>query len=174
MFTVHMVSRNKDNKHLPNYKQRAKVFLWDGVKDLTAEWDAFVNAGVNGETSRMYRSLNERDMVKTNLSLSHFLLDNPTYPTYKLPAKLVALADLDKNAAGRLWLWDVDEVGDGLYHFLNLLPVGVMHSVSPSKNGFAVVTKRFDTREVLKKVTAMGLDVSLKKDSPKLVKWATK
>ncbi len=174
MFTVHMVSRNKDNQGLANYHKREKAFLWDGIKDISTEWQAFVNEGVIGETSRLYRSLNERDMEKTNKSLLRFLTNHPDYPTYKLPTKLVALANLDENANGKLWLWDVDETGDRLYYFINLLPIGALYSIKPTLNGFAVVTRHFKPYQVLNKIAKMNLNVTWKKDSYKLITWAIK
>ena len=52
---VLFVSRNKDNKHLPNYTQRKKSFVTKkSVEELEETFMDFVNKGLAGELSRLY------------------------------------------------------------------------------------------------------------------------
>ena len=78
VYVALFVSRNKDNKYLPSFKERRKAFIYhasEGDKVLK-EFDNFVKQGVDGEMSRLYVSVNERDMKKTQQKLIHYLIDN--------------------------------------------------------------------------------------------------
>ena len=88
--TILFKSRNKDNKHLEGFKERSKSFLSDKpVEELEDKFEKFADEGVEGESSRFYRSVNSRDIKKANTKLVHYLIDNPDFPPHKLQTKLV-------------------------------------------------------------------------------------
>ena len=82
MYIVNLVSRNKDNKDVPGFVQRNESFFTDEPIDsqiLKNKFDFFVSCGVDGETSRLYYSVNARDTKKSNIALCHFLVENPIH-----------------------------------------------------------------------------------------------
>lgn len=72
------VSRNKDNKHIENFKEKRIVFLSDlsdfEVKDKI---DKFKNSLAPNTVYRIYRTFNSRSLEKTQKSLIHYLIDHP-------------------------------------------------------------------------------------------------
>lgn len=57
MFVVFFVSRNKDNKDIPNFKERKVSFVVNDNYDqgkLIDKFNDFVNKGLVGELSRLY------------------------------------------------------------------------------------------------------------------------
>ena len=59
-------SRNKDNKDIPNFKQRVETILeYKENEDKVIEaFKNFANKGVPGEQTRLYRSVNSRNEEK--------------------------------------------------------------------------------------------------------------
>lgn len=105
---VLFVSRNKDNKHLDGFKERKKNFLTvKKPEELKETFERFVEEGLPGELSRFYISVKERDEKKIRKQLLHFLIDNETYPLYKLDSKVASIADKCPYAGGA-WLFDFD------------------------------------------------------------------
>lgn len=171
------VSRNKDNKLLPDFKERRKSFLSDkSIDELAVGFNEFVNQGLSGEMCRFYQGVNNRDNEKIRRSLIHYLVDNPELNMSKVNRKIASLAAQKENASEKKWLFDFDEKSEILLNeFLNDIRVHVKEAEHISwyitPNGYAVVVNRgFDTRELLKKWS----DVSLKRDDMLCVSWKTK
>ena len=182
VFVVTLVSRNKDNRDVPGFKQRNESFFTDVPFDseiLQKKFKRFVDEGVSGETSRMYYSINPRDTVKANRALVKFLVDNPGYDLRRVKYKQVSLAALPENATDKKWLFDFD-INDTseLNEF-----VGDIHDIDSNvkvetyktPNGYAVVTSRgFDSRKLFQDKGWDKKDVSLKRDATLCVYWETK
>lgn len=69
---VLFTSRNKDNRHVENFKERRESFVTTLSADsesLKDRFDRFVQSGVDGEMSRMYISINPRSNEKTKKDL---------------------------------------------------------------------------------------------------------
>lgn len=172
------VSRNKDNKEIPNFKERRKVYLLDDVyqpdgtisEDLQYKFDKFVNEGSPGEVCRLYVSVNTRHPEKTRVSLQHFLLDHPEFPLTNIHRKLVSLAMLPENRLTRYFLLDVDFDGiddpesnlKEVEHFIQGATI-LDEYITP--NGYHFITQGFDTRTLLEAFP----NITLKRDGLKLV-----
>ena len=188
---VLFVSRNKDNKNLPNFTERRNAFTTTKKPEqLYNQFKAFVAQGQVGEMCRMYVSVNPRSNTKTFKALQHKLLDDE-FNLSSLPQRVAALASLKENAYDSKhlkWLFDFDPV-DGkdpeelLQEFL--ADVQYYHETTQTKqgeerptmtvktyktpNGYGVVVdQRFDTRKLLAKWT----NVELKRDDLVCVEWA--
>lgn len=59
-------SRNKDNKDISNFKERAKTILEykENEDRVIKEFHRFAADGVQGEKTRLYRSVNSRNEEK--------------------------------------------------------------------------------------------------------------
>ena len=179
MYVVTLVSRNKDNKDVPGFKQRNESFFTDEPVDskiLKDKFNYFVNCGVDGEASRLYYSVNARDTEKSNKALCKFLVDNPSYDLRKVKYKHISIASLPQNAATKHWLFDFDiddkeKVEEFVQDIVSIdNDIEVTYSKTP--HGFAVITSRgFDTRTLFKK---WAQDVELKKDDMLCAYWKTK
>lgn len=189
---VLFVSRNKDNKHIDNFKERRNAFVTTRDKNdyrLVEDFKAFVRKGEIGEMCRMYISVNPRSNVKTQKALLHQLIDED-YNMATLPQRIAAIAAKKENAADSKhlkWMFDFDpiegqELDKAVDAFLN--DVYYYHNNTKTKkgkkrpainiesyktpNGYAVVVdQRFDTRELLKTWT----NVELKRDDLLCTKW---
>lgn len=175
------ISRNKDNKDIPGFKQRSMSFLsTEDETSLLQKFDTFCKQGLPGEVSRFYVSINERNMEKVNRSLIKYLLDNPDFDLSKIDQKIASIAGLSENAVTKYWLFDfdsakVEDISDFLKDLMkyagNLYPDGPYknYEIHPTKNGYAIITMtHFDTRELLEKWKNI---VELKRDDMLLLKW---
>lgn len=151
---VVFTSRNKDNKGLEGFKQRShELFVSETTTYVEEEWNSFVNNGVEGELSRMYVSYNDIDTVKTNVAMTHYLIDHPDTPIHKITDKFAAAAMQTDNLATKRWLLDLDEVDyDEVDEFLlsntDLEPSEI--EVYETYSGYAIVVAHgFDTRKLL-------------------------
>lgn len=191
-FTVMFTSRNKDNKELEGFKQRTKAFLHNHdleddlnlsdtimwiVLELRKEFAYFVDQGVRGETSRMYISINPRNIDKANTDLVHYLIDNPNTSPNKVYNKLVSFASKKENALSQRWLFDIDtdkeeefnSVLDSIKYYGEFNESSL--ALSKTVNGYAIVVPHgFDSRKVLEEHDF----VELKRDGSLLSYWATK
>ena len=176
MKVVMFVSRNKDNKNVENFKPRSKSFIYDETKEKTldARFSAFVNAGVEGETARMYVSVNKRNEEKVKKALTCALvMENVNL--YSIESKVASIAEQVENAAEKKWLFDFDENNEEKVKAFaeEIKTYGVGVEIHKTKNAFAVVTSRgFDTRELMKRWK--NTDVTLKRDAMLYVKCETK
>lgn len=171
---VLFVSRNKDNKDLPNYVQRKKSFVTKkSNEELENSFAKFVKEGLSGELSRMYVSVNSRSESKVRRELMHELV-NDNVDLTKLDSKVTSLASKLRCANERKWLFDFDsEDRTLLNNFVSELEVLTESkpTVHKTPNGYAVVVSRgFDTRNLL-----VGYPfVELKRDDMLCYKWMRK
>lgn len=175
MNVICFVSRNKDNTHIPNFKRREYRFLFDyensNIDLLNKKLKEFISNSRPDEVTRVYTSVNERNMEKTRRELLKFLIDNPDYNLSKIESKTVSIANKEENALTRYWMFDFDcELKTKLDEFINdihkaspLIPLE--YSMTP--NGYCIIVKeRFDYRELMEKWKDT---VELKKDAMKFI-----
>lgn len=157
-------SRNKDNKNIPNFKERAKTILeYRENEDKVIEaFKDFAAKGLPGELTRLYRSVNSRDEKKIREELIIRLLrDKPSMT--KLNRTLASVAQQSCSRGESKWLFDFDVDDINLHNeFMYDIPVGTMSYKTP--HGYAVIAEYgFDTRELMKKWK--DYDITLKKDA---------
>lgn len=172
-------SRNKDNKHLENFKERTVSFVTshdvETSKSLVDKFYSFVSQGVEGELSRFYISLNSRNPQKVNKELMHYLLDHPELNPASLPQKLARISAHKENAKEHKWFFDFDSKDRKLLRkFQEDIQElgGYKKSITTYStiNGYAVAVENgFDTRKLLEKWS----DVELKRDDLLLWHWDT-
>lgn len=173
---VLFVSRKKDNKKLEHFQERRMAFLTHEPifsTKLSVQFDDFVSKGLQGETSRMYYSVNSRNEQKVHKELLHFLIDNPTFNLCALSAKTAGIAMHHSNAETKRWLFDFD-IGEPeqLKEFVEDVhncDCSCVTTTYVTPHGFAVVVDHgFDTRILLKKWSGY---VTLKRDDLLCYKW---
>jgi len=180
MYVVLFVARNKDNKHIADFKERRRSFITkdelfsDKLMDM---FNGFVNEGQSGELCRLYYSVNARDEDKTYKELLHFLIDTPDFNLCSINSKLAGIAAINSNAKTKRWMFDFDiddetKVNEFVEDIVKIdSTVGV--TVHKTPHGYAVITSRgFDTRELYKKWDQH--EVGLKRDDLLCAHWATK
>lgn len=175
---VLFVARNKDNANVKGFKERRRVFLTTKtVDELAPEFQTFVEAGLAGEMSRLYLSVNPRDNEKTQKALMHYLLDNDV-DMANLPSKVAALAAQSENRTQSNWLVDYDDDVKRVDEFVKEMTAVAMKftdkefTVEKHKtpNGFGLVVNRGFKFDELNK----DWDFGVKKDGLLCVKWDTK
>lgn len=170
------ISRNKDNKDVPNFVERRKSFIttkhYTNLK-LISEFNHFVNDGVPNEMCRMYYSLNSRKKEVVHKQLLHFLIDEPNFNLCALQSKIASIAAKKECAKTKYWFFDFDiQDIEKVKEFMNDIHnidnnIIVFSRATP--NGYAIITNRgFDTRELFKKWTE---NVTLKKDDLICIRW---
>lgn len=177
--SILFVSRNKDNKHIPNFKERRYVRLTTKTaEELKKDFDHWAAKGPEGEFCRFYMKINARDPEKTKKNLIKELIFNDNFDLVSAEAKIAGIANKKECAAERKWLFDFDDTEDKLEEFINDIkdcdkastPLEI--EVHKTPNGHAVIVSRgFDTRELMKKWSAT---VELKKDEMLCVDWTGK
>lgn len=176
---VIFVSRNKDNRNIPGFKERHMSFVTtkpmnhESLQNLFID---FVNNGVAGETSRFYHSINHRDNDKIVKELMKYLIDNPETNVALLESKIASIAAHKENAKTKRWLFDFDIDDDEVANnFVNdIMSYDPLIKVEKYKtpNGYAIITSHgFDTRGLLEKWPE---NVTLKRDSMICYNWYTK
>lgn len=162
-------SRNKDNKDIPNFKERAKTILeYRENEDKVIEaFKSFAAKGVPGEQTRLYRSVNSRNEEKIREELIIRLLrDKPSMT--QLNRTLASVAQQVQNRDESKWLFDFDVDDDKLaLGFINdITNYGfVFNQIEMYKtpHGYAIIVPHgFDTRELMEKWK--DYDITLKKD----------
>ena len=182
MRAVIFISRNKDNKHLPNYKQRKETFASDkSLDELKLKFDRFVEQGQPGELSRFYYGVNDRSNRKAVAELIKYLTNqmaNNEYVNYDNIETIALEAAMKAPTVTNKWLFDFDETSEErLHEFIadikqeetseKPLDVEVYKTVS----GYSVVTSRgFDVRALQPKWP----QVELKRDGHLLVDFKQK
>ena len=163
-------SRNKDNKDIPNFKQRVKTILeYKENEDKVIEaFKSFVAKGVPGEQTRLYRSANSRNEEKIGEELIIRLLrDKPSMT--QLNRTLVSVALQIENRDESKWLFDFDvdhylsrtEFINDIAEFSNIEEDEIESFDTP--NGFHIVVPHgFNTRELIE--NWKDYDITLKKD----------
>lgn len=170
------ISRNKDNASLENYVERRKSFITKEAVDsdtIKNEFMNFVKRGLDGEMSRLYFSVNERDGDKISKSLLHFLIDNPSFNLCSIKSKIAGIAAEKHNAKTKKWMFDFDindySSVEEFCHDIKSIDENVEIDIHRTPNGYAIITSRgFDTRELFKKWTE---NVELKRDDLLCVDW---
>lgn len=189
-------SRNKDNKTLEGFKERAESFMtYEDAQLLEDRFKRFVNRGVVGELSRFYISVNARDSNKLKKSLLHYLIEHDNFDMTDIESKVVSLASKKENSKENRWLFDFDEIDysqkgnyswaiEGfdkdlilqrrLTEFLEDLECYFDKAhieVHQTPNGYAVIVHHgFDTRNLLDKWE----NVTLKRDALLCCNWSVK
>lgn len=175
MHVIFFVSRNKDNKDVPGFKERKRVFFDDG-RDAIRMFDEFVRKGVKGELCRWYRSVNSRDMERTRKAMICALVNADVFNPSNLESKAVSIAMKPENAADNQWLFDFDSDSiEKLEEFKEDLlstPYNVdILRIQKTIHGYAVVVSHgFDTRALMSKWCNI---VELKRDDMLLHAWKT-
>ena len=163
------VSRNKDNKDVPNFVERRKAFITTkhyNDPELIRDFFGFVSDGVPKEICRMYYSLNSRNKETVYKNLLHFLIDNPNFNLCALQSKVASIAAKKECAKTKHWFFDFD-IADfakakEFVHDILDIDYGVKVEYQRTPNGYAIITDRgFNIRELLSKWTE---NVTLKKD----------
>lgn len=193
---VVFMSRNKDNKHIPNFKERRNAFTVpnkslntkDGNIAINRLFYNFVKDGKPGELSRLYMSVNKRSNEKTFIALQHEML-NEKFNLATMPQKIASIAARKENAydpKNLFWLFDFDridglsdnEFDDKIQEFVEdvkltcFLNTGINSDdlvlMRKTITGAAVIVgNHFDTRELLKR----WANVTLKRDDLMLIMW---
>ena len=171
---VLFVARNKDNKHIKNFKGSSQQFLVTDMLDISEKFDQFVSKQLDGVLCRCYTSVNKRkgDIVQKQL-ISYLALNDADLS--KISRKTTSIAMLPQCAVTKKWLLDFDyESEEQVLEFIqdikdidNTLEVKYKKTV----HGYAVITNHsFDTRELLKK----WVECENKKDGMLLLDWKVK
>ena len=163
-------SRNKDNKDIPNFKERAKTILeYKENEDKVIEaFKSFAVKGVPGEQTRLYRSVNSRNEEKIREEfIIRLLRDKPSMT--QLNRTLASVAQQVQNRDESKWLFDFDVDDELLMNdFVHEI---VMYSEIPlldiqvykTPHGYAIIVPHgFDTRGLMEKWK--DYDITLKKD----------
>lgn len=169
LYVYLICSRNKDNKDIPNFKERAKTILEykENEDRVIKEFHKFAADGVTGERTRLYRSVNSRNEEKIREELIIRLLrDKPSMT--KLNHTLASVAQQVENRDESKWLFDFD-VDDQktMLEFVNdITNYGFLFNeieIHKTPHGYAIVVQHgFDTRKLMEKWK--DYDVTLKKD----------
>ena len=177
--SILFVSRNKDNKHLPDFKERRYVRLTTKTaEELKKDFENWSAQGRDGEFCRFYMKINARDRELVKKNLIKELIFNDNFDLVAAEAKIAGIANKKECAAERKWLFDFDDTEDKLEEFINDIKdcdkasVPLEIEVHKTPNGHAVIVSRgFDTRELMKKWSAT---VELKKDEMLCVNWTVR
>lgn len=164
-------SRNKDNKDIPNFKERAKTILeYKENEDKVIEvFNDFATKGLPGEQTRLYRSVNSRNEEKIREELIIRLLrDKPSMT--QLNRTLASVAQQVQNRDESKWLFDFDiddeKLADKFIHAIHsysvIIPIKLIEKYK-TPNGYAIIIPHgFDTRELME--NWKDYDITLKKD----------
>lgn len=171
-------SRNKDNKDVPNFKERAKTIVEykENEDRVIKEFHRFAADGVPGEQTRLYRSVNSRNEEKIREELIIRLLrGKPSVTT--LNRTLASVARQAENRDESKWLFDfdvndeekVDDFIDDIYFYSGI----ENHELHKTPHGYAIIVPHgFDIRELVKKWK--DYDITLKRDELLFLDMITK
>lgn len=195
---VVFMSRNKDNKEIPDFKERRKAFTVsekslstkDGRIAVNRLFYNFIKDGKPGELSRLYMSVNKRSNEKTFIALQHEML-NGKFNLATMPQKIASIAARKENAydpKNLFWLFDFDridgltddEFDDKIQEFIEDIKLTytltrgeyldrLMFMRKTVTGAAVIVAEHFDTRELLKRWP----NVTLKRDDLLCVTWKT-
>ena len=168
ILSVLFVSRNKDNKSVPDFKQRSTEFLTSLSPDndsLKRKFKNFVADGKPGEVSRLYISINHRNITKINTQLILYLAKHIDYDPAKIPGKINSIAMHSENAETHRWLIDFDDTKNNLSAFINDLKANGFSDneleLHPSKTNYHIIISHgFDIRQISQKWP----DVTIQRD----------
>lgn len=166
---ITIVSRPKDNQNVTNFKptSRAELVNVNQFKSKTDMIEFFVKKytylAKDGETFRIYESVNERNIEIVQKELMHALIDQRVDLT-KITGKVASIAAKPESALTHHWLFDVD-YGHAVVQneFLpDLLTAGGFKksdlTIFSTVNHYGVIVPHgFDTRELLKQYPSVEL-----------------
>lgn len=170
LYVYLMRSRNKDNKDIPNFKERAKTILEykENEDKVIEDFKNFATKGLPGEQTRLYRSVNSRNEEKIREEfIIRLLRDKPSMT--QLNRTLASVAQQVQNRDESKWLFDFDvdhylsrmEFINDIAEFSNIEEDEIESFDTP--NGFHIIVPHgFDTRELMEKWK--DYDITLKKD----------
>lgn len=170
LYVYLICSRNKDNKDIPNFKERAKTILeYKENEDKVIEiFKDFATKGLPSEQTRLYRSVNSRNEEKIREEfIIRLLRDKPSMT--QLNRTLASVAQQVQNRDESKWLFDFDvdhylsrtEFINDIAEFSNIKEDEIESFDTP--NGFYIIVPHgFDTRELMEKWK--DYDITLKKD----------
>lgn len=172
------VSRNKDNKEITNFKERRKAFICSEEKlgYYKKQFYNFADEGVVGEMSRLYISVNKRDMSIIRKQLIHFLIDEEDFNLCSMNSKLAAIAAQKECAAEKKWMIDFDsESPDQLHKMMDeikALDDTIECHTEKTPHGYAIICNHgFDSREIMNRWSDVA---TIKKDDLLCANWITK
>ena len=167
-------SRNKDNKHIDDFKENSKQFLVTDVSKVSEKFEQFVSKQPEGVLCRCYVSVNKRngDLIQKQL-ISYLALNDMDLS--KIESKTVSIAMLPQCATAKKWLFDFDyESEEQVLEFIeDIKNIDSTLEVEYKKtvHGYAVITSHgFDTRALLTKWS----ECENKKDGMLLADWKVK
>lgn len=164
LYVYMFCSRNKDNREIEGFKERVKLIVDydENEPKIREEFSRFAAAGLPGEKTRLYRTLNARNEEKVMKDFIIKLLElNP--PVNMVNRMLASVAQQTRNRAESKWLFDFDTDDLELAEeFCNDMSApGTIHK---TPNGYAIVADHgFDTTELMRKW--INYDVTLKRDN---------
>lgn len=181
------VSRNKDNAGVPSFSQRRRAFLarvpaasFMTYKQYFAQsFASFVRAGLLGETSRLYVSVNARDNEAVRRHLLERLIFDESLSMAALPSVACGIAAKKECAAERRWMFDFDPPrGHDDYDLVESFVMAVESAgrfdsgqvrTYETPHGYAVICDHgFDVRPVMSEWGSMA---TLKRDDMLCVDW---
>lgn len=167
LYSWFITSRNKDNTGVKDFKQRRVAFLAYDVDDGNAinsinvpnrvleKFKQITAAGVDGEISRLYRSVSSlnAEQIKKSLMVS-LIIENRPITNIESISVSVAMDPNNHCYNEKKWLLDFDSKDKDRLHALvdevNELCDRVDTYETP--NGYAIVTSHgFDSRDILKR-----------------------
>lgn len=176
LYVYLMRSRNKDNKDISNFKERAKTILeYKENEDKAIEaFKSFAAKGLPGEQTRLYRSVNSRNEEKIREELIIRLLrDKPSMT--QLNRTLASVAQQVQNRDESKWLFDFDVDDNKLaedfkkdikrfaYDNSGIFFYDYEIEAHKTPHGYAIIVPHgFDIRELMEKWK--DYDITLKKD----------
>lgn len=171
---VLFVARNKDNKHIKDFKGSSNQFLVTDVSNVSEKFEEFISKQLDGVLCRCYISVNKRNGNLIQKQLISYLALNDM-DLSKIESKTVSIAMLPQYATAKKWLFDFDyENEEQVLEFIEDIKDAdptVEVKYKKTVHGFAVVTSHgFDTRALL----AKWFDCENKKDGMLLVDWKVK
>ena len=170
LYVYCFISRNKDNKNIEGFKTRYKSILayaedFDKIEKEIKEWAA---AGVPGERTRFYRTLNARVEDKIRDAFMVHLIKNKPLTTTKSYSNLLTSIAMKSECRGESkWMFDFDiddeELVDVFIYDIKKMNSGIKAKKYKTPNGYAIVVPHgFDTRNLLEKWGEY--DITLKRD----------
>lgn len=146
---VLFVARNKDNKHIKDFKGSSNQFLVTDVSNVSEKFEEFISKQLDSVLCRCYISVNKRNGNLVQKQLISYLALNDA-DLSKIARKTTSIAMLPQCAISKKWLFDFDyESEEQVLEFVqdikdinNTLEVEYKKTV----HGYAVVTSHsFDT-----------------------------
>lgn len=171
---IFFVSRNKDNKDIPNFKGRCETHLIRGdPAEHIIDFVAFCKKGVKDEMCRMYVSVNERKLDKAKKKLMTRLINEDNFDLVHIESETVGCAMQSDCAAEHHWLFDFDSLDEELLkQFQADLTKYTPYDTHRTPNGYALIAEHgFDCRELIEKYKDV---ITLKRDDFLCYRWATK